>query len=505
MQIKIYDGAESIGGTKIYLSQENSGIFLDFGLNFNTFGLYFKEFLQMRAGRGLNDPIEMGLLPKISIYRRDLIPSDLSTRDFEKIKVDAILISHAHADHFGCVGFVDFNIPIVASPMTLAIIKALSDCGHTSVGMDAFYSSKRERKRDGRVLDTINWRKSDSIGSRPLIFTEKLEENLKEFMSMHPNKKRSFNFENYDTSTIAFNVRTYPVDHSIYGARAYVVEGEETVAYTGDIRLHGENGYLTLEFAKKARDSSILIVEGTRTSRHEHSSTSERDVKENIKKDLDEADGLVIIDFSARNFERLKSIDEISRNLRELVITEKDFYTLHALKAAGLNIISSNMRVYRPLKIKREKWIEYLEENTDIEDRYINPEEIRKDEDNFILSFSLYDMPNLLDIKPKKGTYIYSSTEALDEEQEFDFITLNNWLKRFNFETKGFRINAEGKPEFDKGYHASGHASPEDLKKIIDTIDPDIIIPVHTINSMWFTENYQERVRIVRNGESIKF
>ncbi|KKM71500.1 hypothetical protein LCGC14_1429930 [marine sediment metagenome] len=32
----------------------------------------------------------------------------------------------------------------------------------------------------------------------------------------------------------------------------------------------------------------------------------------------------------------------------------------------------------------------------------------------------------------------------------------------------------------EQGFHASGHASEDELVYIIDTIDPDIIIPVHT-------------------------
>jgi len=505
MKLTVYDGAESIGGTKIYLKNENSGIFLDFGLNFQTLSLYFKEFLQMRPTRGLNDPVEMGLLPRIDIYRSDLIPSDLSLEEFDKIKVDAILISHAHADHFGSIGFLDLNIPIVASPVTLTIIKAISDCGHTSLGMDAFYTSMRERGDDERVLNTINWKKSGSLGSRALIYTQEPSEVLRKFMSEHPNEKRDLDYKEGDFSQIPFEIRYYPVDHSIYGASAYVVEGDSSIAYTGDIRLHGENGHLSLEFAKSARDASVLITEGTRTSREEHKYISEKKVKENIKRDVDESRGLIIIDFSARNFERLKSIEEISKDLREFVITEKDFYMLYALKMAGIDLISPHLRVYKALKSSKEKWLEHLKANTDLLERYVDPKQIRKEPENYILAFSLYDMPNLLDIKPYGGTYIYSSTEALSEEQSFDFITLYNWLRKFNFESRGFFLDSSGKPVFESGYHASGHASPEDLRKIIDTIDPDIIIPVHTLNPQWFVDNYGEKVRVMKNGESFDF
>ncbi len=505
MRIKIYDGAESIGGTKIYLYERGNGIFLDFGLNFQTNALYFKEFLQARSTRGINDPVEMGILPKINIYRRDLIPEDVDLSDFERIKVDAILITHAHADHFGNIGFVDFNIPIAGSPITLALIKALSDCGRMPIGMDAFYSSKREKGEDGRILESIHWRKEESLGSRGLIFTRKPSDELREFMATHPNRDRHLPFQMEDFSMLNFEVRAYDVDHSIYGATAYVIEGDITLAYTGDIRLHGERGNLTMEFAKRSKDASILIVEGTRTSREEHAYISEEDVKRRIRGDIEEAGNLIIVDFSARNFERLKEIEEVSKGERGIIITEKDFYMLYALKLGGIDLLSPYLKVYKSLKNKRDKWIESLNEATDLSDRYVDPRDIRKDPENYILAFSLYDFPNLLDIKPNGGIYIYSSTEALSEEQELDFITLNNWLKRFNFVPRGFHINKEGKPEFEKGYHASGHASPEDLKKVIGEIDPDIIIPVHTLNPEWFVKNYPEKTKKMRNGDTLEF
>ena len=504
MYLKIYDGAESIGGSKIYLRDSNHGIFLDFGLNFNIMAKYFKEFLQMRSTRGLNDPLEMELLPKVNIYRGDLVPSDLSLRNFERINLDAILISHAHADHFGSVEFVDFNIPIAGSSITLAIIKAISDCGNNSLGMNAFYSLNRQAGEDGRVLETLHWKKPGSLGSRPLIFIDNPTQELLEFMGSHPNEKRNFGFQSLDRSSLPFEIRDYPVDHSIYGATAYVVEGNTTVAYTGDIRVHGENGELTMRFARDARDASVLIIEGTRTSREEHRYISEEDVKNNIKKDVEEAKGLIIVDFSARNFERLKSIENISKGSRDFVVTEKDFYMLQALKKVGLDLIHPHLRVYKALKGNNKSWIKYLENDTDIKDRYVDPMEIHKNPENYILAFSLYDMPNLLDIKPEQGTYIYSSTEALSEEQSFDFITLGNWLSKFNFETRGFYIDEHGKPQFMDGYHASGHAAPEDLLKIIDIIDPDIIIPVHTTNPYWFAENFGEKTRILKNGDSME-
>jgi len=121
-----------------------------------------------------------------------------------------------------------------------------------------------------------------------------------------------------------------------------------------------------------------------------------------------------------------------------------------------------------------------------------------------MICFSLYDIKNLLDIKPNKGLYIYSSSEAFEEESEFDFLRLNNWLKFFDFEIVGFDIIEEYnkfRPRFTKGYHASGHVSKSDLIKAIETIDPDIVIPVHTDSPEWFSNNFENAV-LLKDNES---
>ncbi len=540
MRVTVFDGAESIGGNKIYVQEGEHGVFLDFGLNFAVSGKYFKEFIKIRDTRGLNDPLEMGLLPNIDIYRRDLYPLDLLVQP-RKIRVDAVLISHAHVDHYGMLGYLDFDIPMVASPETLALIKAFQDSERSNDSKDAIYSMDREMAdSDPRVLKKIqiktdNVKREDKIMEkkeemrehyriRPLIPTEKLSDQLMEFMHYQGDNLKINHFENNmyigSLEELPFIIRAYPVDHSIYGSTAFVIEGDTTLAYTGDLRLHGERGSKTLEFAKSAKDASILITEGTRTAPGEHEYVSEDDVKEKCREVVESEKSLVIADFSPRNFERLKIFSEIARKTsRTLVITEKDAYAVEALIRAGTNIDTGNIHIYKKLSDDVYWWQEYLGRTKirkkDVPnrfkgksniwvDRFVDPKEIRENPGDYILAFSLYDMPNLMDIKPDGGLYLYSSTEAFSEDMELDFITLANWLERYSMTSVGFRV-VNGKPEFEKGYHASGHAGPEELERIIDIIDPEVIIPVHTVNPRWFVERYGERVRIPRNGEEITF
>ncbi|MFX1325317.1 MAG: MBL fold metallo-hydrolase RNA specificity domain-containing protein [Promethearchaeota archaeon] len=71
---------------------------------------------------------------------------------------------------------------------------------------------------------------------------------------------------------------------------------------------------------------------------------------------------------------------------------------------------------------------------------------------------------------------------------------------------KGFRIeNIDGKdtPVFTRGFHASGHASEDELYWMIERIDPEIIIPVHTECPSWFTDKF-DRVKLLKKGEKFK-
>ena len=55
ISITIYDEASGIGGNKIYLEENNQGVFLDFGKNFGKYGLFYEEFLKNRDTRGIHD------------------------------------------------------------------------------------------------------------------------------------------------------------------------------------------------------------------------------------------------------------------------------------------------------------------------------------------------------------------------------------------------------------------------------------------------------------------
>ena len=515
--ITVYDGAQGIGGNKILVGGEKGNLLLDFGKNFGKYGVYYEEFLKNRDSRGIHDLVHLDLVPKLNIYRNDLIPSDLRMDACPAPEIAAVLVSHAHIDHSGNIGLLDLAIPLVASPLTLALMKGMQDSGVSSAETDAYYASpKMPTNESGLMLE------SDAKiphTCRNSICTTRPADALVAFLSRRPGQDgpRAKKFQpgecaSLDNAALPFKVMPYEVDHSIFGATAYLLEGDQVIAYTGDLRLHGKLGEKTRDFVHHAKDASVLITEGTRAGRHTGpegegegaAPASERQVYETCRAASDDVKGLVIADFSPRNFERLETFIRIAEETgRTLVVTAKDLYLLHALECADGVCRITPVGVYGELAdMKKRKW-----ETEVVQDRaygqYVSHKELHQNPDQYIACFSFYDMKHLLDIKPVGGVYIYSSCEAFDEEMEIDFRRLWQWIRRFGFEARGFSLDEKEKPVFDSRYHASGHASREDLAWIIGQVDPDLIIPVHTESHQWFSDTF-DRVKVMQDGERIE-
>lgn len=129
-----------------------------------------------------------------------------------------------------------------------------------------------------------------------------------------------------------------------------------------------------------------------------------------------------------------------------------------------------------------EKWLSLCP------DRVINANKVNKEQGDFVLCLSYFDIYELLDIRPNGGTYIYSSSESFSEEMHLDMDRLRRWIKKFDMKLIGDPGDRKGNGR-ENGFHASGHIHGEGLKELIELINPKNVILVHTETPFWFKQN----------------
>ncbi|KKL99092.1 hypothetical protein LCGC14_1817900, partial [marine sediment metagenome] len=204
---------------------------------------------------------ELNFIPHLNIYRKDLVPAGLDVISYPKLDVKAVILSHVHMDHYGHIGFLDKEIPVVASPITLALLKGIQDMYSRGAGSEVIYfNEKVPEAKNPKILKSTG----KSFG-RNLISTIKCENNLSNYFWESAKKKGTIeegSITSLEDTALPFSITPYEIDHSVYGANAYILEGDRTIAYTGDIRRHGKYEKQSNIFIQKARDAEILIIDG---------------------------------------------------------------------------------------------------------------------------------------------------------------------------------------------------------------------------------------------------
>ena len=509
VRVTCFDGVNCIGGNKILLEDGEKRLLFDFGRNFGAEGEFYEEFIQPKNLAGIYEPVQMGFLPPFrDLYRDDMV-SELCDPwlgiDAKEVgEIGGVLVSHAHVDHIGALHRLRTDIPIYCSPMTAAVSRALQDTGTSPSAAEYCYYVCRVEK-DGGGLSSPHY-KTHPYAGRKYHLTDSCSAEFRQFWAETPDSREleALNCEPVGDCA-SLPLKSFPVDHSVYGATAWAVETSEGwVVYSGDVRTHGAYGDYTRRFAEEAAklDPIALIIEGTRID--SESSNTEATVKDACLDAVRECEGLVIADFGPRNVERLISFLEIARETgRELAILPKDAYLLDAMRLAGGSqpvprVDSPGIRIYREYSGSTSKWkAQTLESYQNI---CLTPEQLRANQDKFICCLSFWDVNELPYIRPVPGSiWISSNCEAFNEEMQIDANRLKNWLDRFDIAFIG------GDTGHNSPFHVSGHASRQDLLDIVRTIRPKTLIPVHTTNPRVYMDEVSDVCNVVlaTKGEPI--
>ncbi len=445
IKLTFFGGVEGeVGGNQVLLEVGEDKVLLDMGCNFARWRRYFVFPTLM--------PREPGEYFRVGIVHEDLREPG---SDHVRSDVTACLISHAHTDHYDAI----------------CTLKPGEEGPAIYMGETAY---ALVRARYGRA------RKSPLVERVRAL----LDQNVRTFRTRH-------RIELSDLAIVPWHV-----DHSVPGAYAFIIDTPGgLVVYTGDFRLHGSyseelraagQGETTkkqfwevaLDLAAEAGGVKALICEGTNVGETANPLT-EKDVKDLLLRCMTACEGLIIVNTSSYDVDRLRTLKEVASEVgRELVAPEGFLYALKALESdAGLKDLP---RVGKDV-------LAFSEVKEDVKARQAD----------YVLLTAFFREREIIEVEPVPGScFILSSSEPFEEESEIEFERLKNWLEMF------------GVPIYH--IHASGHAHPHHLRQVVQELRPEVVLPIHTARPRSFAKFISDvaeegggEVIVPRRGQAI--
>jgi ribonuclease J len=430
MKITIYRGTKEIGGTLIELKSSRSRILIDAGYPLFLNGQPIDDDVARLQYERL---LELGVLPKISgLYA------------WNEAQFDAVLISHAHLDHYGLLKYINGNIPIYISSGTKKII-----------GISQLF-----KLAESYDLNTI------------------------EFSMYEP-------FQIGD-----FLVKPYLMDHSAFDAASFEISSEgKTVIYTGDFRGHGRKSVCFERFINIAtKQVDILLTEGTMFGRPEEKVMTENDLENKLVEEILLHNGPILFQTSSQNTDRIVSFYKTALRLQRTFVV--DVYTanvLFELRELGNKLPYpsedyGNIKVFYPYRLTQKIFNKIGEDYAKRFSSYhISKESLSKQQDKIVMAVRPSMKRDLEKCNLHNGLFIYSMWQGYrNNDYQLNF---EEYLENAGFEMQQI--------------HTSGHASIADIKRIIAELNPKKVVPIHTMVPEAFT-NISNKIELKNDGEEFE-
>lgn len=411
MEIVIHRGTHQIGGSCVELRNENSCILIDIGMP-----------LDHDSSTSLEAELPQPLFNQIQRGAK---------------RIDAILLSHAHMDHYGLACLVPEDGPIY--------------CGAASAKLMEITA----KIMPGRLLPF-----------KPHIF------------------------QGYFRIG-AFSIKPLLMDHSAFDSYGFLISAEgKTLLYTGDFRAHGRKSKIFDRLIQDPPKVDVLLIEGTLMGSHtERASLSERELENEFLRVMKETPGIVLVSVSSQNIDRLVTIYRAtSRSGRRLII---DFYTAEILELMGehanlpqssWNDISICFPYHLFERFKKIGLNSILAKHRKNEIRWADINSIENESVMLVRPNFLINLKKYLELK--EATWIFSMWNGYLESKSFTVLKTYLEKKNVRFEY----------------LHTSGHADTKDIKKLVDALSPEILVPMHTFNPDLF-RNYFKNVKVLNDCE----
>jgi len=499
-EITVFGGANEIGGNQIRIADQGASLWLDFGCPMSRRERFYDAFGGPRATLGVHDLIGLGLAPRVpGLYRPDLIPPGLVFSDLiapagspERTPGAngaqclargepplAVLLTHCHFDHAGYISLLDPKIPVYTTVLTALLAKATQDSATNDIETEVAYAIQREDRQG--LLAAAHYKKSPARLRRWVAFGDESPA-LDDFWATIPSARgvEGPSLERLHAGSEAsigpFKVRNYAVDHSVLGASAWAVKTSAGwIAYTGDLRLHGNHPGDTFAAIEALRDlrPAAIIIEGTHPD--EAWPSTEAAVGANALSALSVWSGAAIVDYGSRNLERLSAFEQVAQRLgRRLAVSPRDWYLVQAVRLGGaIDLRESDVCLYASYaKVNRPSWERITIER--FAGEQLTGRSAARRLPEFLLGLGFYDLPELIDLPAAGGVYLRSVSEAWNEEEVVNQERLLCWLRQFGLQYLG------ASPREGAAFHASGHVDGHGIRHVVEAIDPGCVVPVHT-------------------------
>jgi ribonuclease J len=417
MQLVIHRGAHQVGGSCVELSFQDKTILVDIGL-----------------------PLDCNLSDGYDAH----LPQPLFDNIKEgKKQIDAVILSHAHLDHYGLAGMLPREITVY--------------CGAASAEIVA-------------LSNLLGRSENQSFEFQPFQSQQKFE--------IGP-----------------FAITPLLMDHSAFDAHGFLIEaGGKSVFYTGDFRGHGRKGKLLNRLIQNPPKVDVLMMEGTLVGERSNEKTiSESDLEDEFVQVINQTPGIVLVTTSSQNIDRLVTLFRSAKRTGRMFII--DFYTAEILDRlepfARLPQASwPRIRVCYPQALARffEKLglKDLLVKHRANGIRWTRIAEIENRVVMLIRAGFMGDLKRFLTLKD--ATWVYSLWPGYFE-RSLPLRRLKDYLGK-----KGARYEY---------LHTSGHANLADQKRLVEAMAPDMVIPIHTFHSDQFKQHFP-KVHIVKDGEAIQ-
>lgn len=418
MKLVIHRGSNQIGGSCVEFGFEGHNILLDIGLP-----------LDYRFEGEIDEQLPESLSPLLAN---------------NKSNIDALILSHAHLDHYGLAGLLPSEIPVYCGDASAELMEITSRTGFGKL----------------RPFQTKSFPSNEAFQIGP------------------------------------FSITPYLMDHSAFDAYGFLVSaGGKRVFYTGDFRGHGRKRRLLDRLTgNPPAKVDVLLMEGSMLGeRAEEITLSESEVEDSFVREIEKTDGIVLVSTSSQNIDRLVSIFKAAKRTGRMLII--DFYTAEILERLGkyAKIPQPSwprIRVCYPRMLadwfKRLGLEEVLERHRKNGIRWQRVNEISSKAIMLIRPGFLFELKRFMDLD--SATWVYSMWRGYFERSR-PLANLKSYL-----EGKGVRVEY---------IHTSGHAKLSDLKRLVSALEPKMVIPIHSFHPDKYAENFSN-VRMMNDGEALE-